>query len=206
MNSFARRLAALAGAAALSAGLAAPAHAEQWARTDARGDVTSSTNCDAEGSSCTDTIDAAAKQPDVLRVVTTHTTDRVKVYARYAEMTSGGLRVHQFRVYTNEGVRRRLTVVLDDGRVVYNQLDRDSGSKVACAGLRRSIDYGANTVALSIPRSCLSNPRWVRVGFGSMIIRDVNDATRGYKSDDALRSGLSASTSDLVLGPRLSRG
>ncbi|GGO90837.1 hypothetical protein GCM10011584_23550 [Nocardioides phosphati] len=207
MNSLSRRLLAVAGAAALSVGLATPAQAEQWAHNDARGDVTVSSGCDDSGSNCTDAVDATQAQPDVLRVVATHTTDRVKVTARYAELGPGLTKAHVLRVVTNEGLHRHFAVVTDSGHVVVKEMDRDSdGSKVSCTGLRQSIDYTANTVAMSIPRSCLSSPRWVRVGFGTQVVRDISDLAQGYKSDDGLRSGLTASTSDLVLGPELSRG
>jgi hypothetical protein len=36
--------------------------------------------------------------------------------------------------------------------------------EVRCPGLRTKRDVGRDTLLLSVPRSCLGNPRWVRAG------------------------------------------
>lgn len=203
MNIIARRLAAVAGAAVLGLSIAAPAQAQKWSRVDARGDVTVSTNCDASG--CTDSVDPALAEPDVLRVVGTHAPRKVKVFATYADLTAANGRLHILRVVTNEGVRRRVELGTEDGRVVTKGLYADrTGRKVACAGLGHKVDYAANTVSLSIPRGCLSKPRWVRIGFGTLA-EHVADATGSY-ADDAILSGVTPSTRDFVLSPRIRRG
>jgi hypothetical protein len=198
------KLGVVAGALILGSAAMAPAQAQSWHHGDAAGDVTTGT-CDASDN-CTDAVDPALKVPDVTRFVADHRARRVNVYARYADLTSSGTRLHIVRFVTNEGVRRHLNWVTYNGNTVAMELDRDSdGNKVACRGIRRTADYAANTVTISVPRACLSSPRTVRVGFGSVAMGNMSDETQNYAYDDAVLSGSAANTSDLVLGPVLRR-
>ena len=65
------------------------------------------------------------------------------------------------------------------------ELTKVSGKKVTCKGLRHSIDYDRATVVASIPRSCLGNPKWVKVGVQSGSTSDFNT----FYLDDALTNG-----------------
>jgi len=38
----------------------------------------------------------------------------------------------------------------------------DGGGRDSCAGLRYDLDYGHDTVTISVPRTCLGDPAWVR--------------------------------------------
>jgi hypothetical protein len=204
MNMFSK-LGVVAGALVLSAASIAPAHAQRWAHNDPAGDVTSATECGAGGDGCTETVDAAQAQPDVVRFVADHRARRVNVFARYRDITAAGTRLHQVRYVTNEGVRRHLTLATHNGRVIVRELSRDSdGRKVACRGIRHNIDYAANTVSISVPRACLSAPRNVRVGFGSYMFRNIEDLSTGGWYDDAIATG--PTPGDLVVGPALRRG
>lgn len=204
MNMFSK-LGVVAGTLVLSAAGIAPAQAQRWTHTDPAGDVTSATECSAEGDSCTETVAAAQTVPDVVHFVADHRARRVNVWARYRDLTASGTRLHQVRYVTNEGVRRHLTLATYNGRVIVRELSRDSdGRKVACTGIRHSIDYTANTVSISVPRACMSAPRNVRVGFGSYAFRNIEDPTTGGWYDDALATG--PTPGDLVLGPVLRRG
>jgi hypothetical protein len=60
---------------------------------------------------------------------------------------------------------------------------------VRCAGLRHTIDYRTHTVRISVPRTCLGNPTWVRVGADTATWSEAREA---YHSDDALRRGENA--------------
>lgn len=201
MNPLTRRLLAVSGAAVLGLGLAAPAQAQVVGRTDATGDVTVST-CDSNDENCTDVLAPTAKQPDIIRAVSSHTSTQVKAFVKYAELGPAGTRLHQMRVVTGAGRHVRLTLVTVDGRMVVRDLTRDSDNrKIACSGLVAKVDNSLNTVLLSVPRSCIGNPGYVRVGFGGAIFNETN-----WRSDDANVSGISSSSTDLKLGPSLRRG
>lgn len=202
MNALARRLAPLAGAALLGLGLAAPAQAQVYSRTDATGDVTVSTCTNTKLTTCNDALAAPGNHPDIVRSVSTHTASIVRVKARFADLTTYGDRMYQLRVVTGAGRHVRLWVETYGGKVVYKGLHRDSDdTKVTCSGLGYAADYTAKTVALTIPQSCLGNPSYVRVGFGAALF---SSATK-FRADDALLSGMESSQADLKLGPSLAR-
>ena len=46
-------------------------------------------------------------------------------------------------------------------------------------------DYSANVVTISLPRTCLSSPRLVRIGYGAITFPDGSS----FFLDDALRHG-----------------
>lgn len=74
--------------------------------------------------------------------------------------------------------------------------DRD-GNPRACARVRHSVNYRANTAALSVPRRCLKRPRFVRV------YSDVSLFERGWSySDRAYSTGLDQG---IVFGPKVYR-
>jgi hypothetical protein len=43
-----------------------------------------------------------------------------------------------------------------------NELQNFRG--VACPGLYHSLDHGHDALTITIPRRCLENPQWIRVG------------------------------------------
>jgi hypothetical protein len=198
----ARRLAAVASATLLGLAIAAPAHAQTYTRYDASADVTAST-CDSTGDNCTDAIDASRKDIDIVRTKLTHSYRSVQAVASYTDISASGTKAYVVRIITNEGMRRHYSLVARGSTVLGTLLQRDSDGKAfACSGIKHAIDYTANTVTISIPRSCLSYPSTVRMGYGSA---DLSDDTRFY-SDDALVNGVTASDADLVVGPKLARG
>jgi hypothetical protein len=203
VNLLARRAATILGATTLGLSLVAPAHAQVSSRTDASGDVTVS-SCDSNGDNCTDAVDPALRMPDIRTSKATHGLNNVQLYATYADLSTTGTKIHMMRFVTNENIRRRFVVVTSGTQVTVKELYRDSdGREMACSGLTAKIDYTANTIALNVPRPCLSYPQTVRVGFGTMV--PLNGGTT-YRADDALVSGITRSTSDLVVGPELKRG
>lgn len=197
-----RRVAAVAGATLLGFGLAAPAHAQTYTRYDAKADVTAST-CDNNGDNCTDAIDATRKDLDIVRTRLTHGYRSVQAFTSYADVSAAGTKAYGVRIITNEGMRRHYTLIAHGSTVLGSVFERDSdGKKFACSGIKHAIDYTANTVTISIPRSCLSYPSTVRMGYGSADL--TSDST--LYSDDALRSGVFPGDADFVVGPRLARG
>ncbi|MGA8209735.1 MAG: hypothetical protein WB441_05530 [Nocardioidaceae bacterium] len=139
------------------------------------------------------------RQGDVVALTATHGGDRVRVTMRYAELDRlpGALTVHTFAFRTDAGRFAELGLLAHDGNwagePVWTVRGRESEP---CAGLRTAIDYRRNTVRVVVPRDCLSDPRWVRVGGGGGSLVGST-----LFADDALRAG--SIGHDLRLGPRL---
>jgi len=58
-----------------------------------------------------------------------------------------------------------------------------SGQQIDCAGLTHAIDYTANTVEISIPRSCVGKPTWVEVAEFSVSNVSDDTTTHSYIDD-----------------------
>lgn len=197
--------------AAMTAGLLAAAPAAQ-ARTsyadDAAGDVTSYTFDDTNE----DDLPEPVQEPDqadgdVVRIKTIHAARSVAVKVWYRDLatTSDG-RNDYLRIVTNEGLRRHAYVDSEDGTWAgTDHLTDGNERRVRCA-VAHTTDYAADTVVLRVPRSCLSSPRWVRLGFGTTTFDFAEDfSTFVVRQDDARRTGLGQQT-DVALGGRLYRG
>jgi len=144
-------------AASLALG-AAPASADTITHTDAAHDVQ---RFDGD----TQTTVPAVTEGDVRRVTVAHTSGRLVVKLKYAELSrtrwfgvtlvrtsSGKLFEVDLVASKNLGWQGKLTVAAGNG------------SEIACSGADRKVDYAVNTVRISVPRSCLGDPRWVKVG------------------------------------------
>ena len=181
---------------------AAPAQAQSRTAYDARHDVVG----DPEGRQTITTVRPGRREGDVVKVRTTYAGRALVVVQHYDRLTrprTGDLSGHFVSVRTNAGRRADLTVYVDDGphhpqgQDVWEVPGRDSAR---CAGLRTRIDYAADTVRVRIPRSCLGNPRWVRVGSAGSSLQD------GYLYADDARLRGRLDEDDLAFGPRLRRG
>jgi hypothetical protein len=65
-----------------------------------------------------------------------------------------------------------------------------------------SIDYGTATVTVSIPRSCLRYPGWVRMGAWA---ESWDDATATDYTDDALSGPPTQRPDTMTLSPKIYR-
>ncbi len=54
-----------------------------------------------------------------------------------------------------------------------------------CRGLSHHIDYTANTVTMSVPRSCLGRPGWIKAGAASVRLAGMGDVVDGSNADQA---------------------
>ena len=122
---------------------------------------------------------------DVLRTTLNHSATRISIRVKYAELRRLGEGHGQFmQMVTNEGVRRNLDVIVEQGHWagwVEMARGRDGGA-VRCA-VRHSIDYTRNVIAVSFPRQCVSGPRWVKF----RVVGYRYGESGGYL-DDALRN------------------
>ena len=180
----------------LSLGQAGPAGAQSILEHDAHGDVRSFT-----GAAETTTPEPTVADGDILMVRLTHGRYRVGVRIKLVDLQkTGDYRGHVVQVVTNEGVHR--DVVLSAGPQLWRgvaEMDRPSGRKVRCA-VRHSIDYTNHVVTIGFPRSCVSNPRWVRLGAASFTVT----GQRGHVDDSLLANRVDENT--IALSSRLERG
>jgi hypothetical protein len=177
-------------------------------RTDATGDVTAD---DLSGDD--PVLDPSWTNGDITLFSARHRHHRVTARLKLAELRRGPGELwvsHRFRFLTSRGGGFEVlgTVGLDGGgpQGVWRL---SAGRNLRCRGLRHAIDYRANTVGISVPRSCLGRPRWVRVGAETS---SYSEAQEMHRSDDALFNGQHASPEPpappdaLPFGPRLRRG
>lgn len=120
---------------------------------------------------------------DVDKVVVKHTARRIVVTATYAELKKQDITL---------GASSRMR--FDDGPAVGMYVDtwqkwsgetvlyKKSGMPIECAGFDHAIDYTANTVQLSVPRSCVGNPRWVEVNYVGLGNVEDPESETGYRT------------------------
>lgn len=133
---------------------------------------------------------------DIRTVQVTHTATTVRVLIKYVELNRVGS--DHFHVAQIRTPQRSYEVDLYATTGHWRgdpTLYRANGTSPRCT-LSWRIDYAANTTTITVPRSCLGNPAWIRAGAAM-------SNTYGDKrfADDGLTYRPAAST--LVLGPRL---
>ena len=103
-----------------------------------------------------------SKHADVTWVQLRHGARRVVLTAKLAELTKQGAEVGllaQFR--TSTGLLRDAMLFGQVGiRSGYVEFSNRTGKPLAC-DISHKIDYAANTMMMSVPRSCLNNPSYV---------------------------------------------
>lgn len=188
-----RCVAVLAATALLA--LPTAAHADSAVGLDAKGDVQYVTSAD------TSTAVAAPDrtQGDISAVKITHGANKVRVLLRFRELNRAGFIEHDFYFRTASRVRT-LSVESETGSWSGRATMRNGrGTKVRC-NLTRTIDYSANTVLVVVPRTCLGDPRWVRVGAGTI---STYDGSKIFYDDGGRPAGPLGD--NLTLSPRVYR-
>ncbi|MGZ4493091.1 MAG: hypothetical protein ACXVWU_00190 [Nocardioides sp.] len=130
----------------------------------------------------------SAPNSDITSVRVRHTTGRVIVRTNFVSLAQNGQGVVlEAAIRTDEGLRRNAWVVKDPAKAGYVVvLHKPTGAAVGCSGLTGSIDWAGDAVVVSVPRSCLSAPRWVRVAVGA---GNYGDSTRRSYLDMAGTTG-----------------
>jgi hypothetical protein len=109
--------------------------------------------------------------------VVRHGARRVIVKATYVELRrSADPLFLMFEVRTNEGLKRQVRVETMSSPKGSSMFSKPNGTDVRCSGLSHAVDYAANTVTVSVPRSCLSGPRWVQLLVGAISMSPQGDA------------------------------
>ena len=146
--------------------------------------------------------DSATPQPgraegDIRGISASHRKKVVVVSVRLRELSRRPeLSATQLRLNSNKG-RRDVTVVPIPGTSRSVAEVQGPRGTVKCK-VNSKVSFVNNSVRVAVPRKCLGNPRWVRVGAGIISVEEPN-----YFLDDAYRNvGVG---DELRLGPRLTR-
>ena len=137
------------------------------------------------------TPDPGRVNGDIVHTKMWHSANRVGIKASFADLKrSGAFRVDIMQIETNEGLTRGAIVFSGTDFTSHRwrgdaELEKPNGDTVRCH-LSHSVDYEANFVTIGIPRSCLSSPKWVRLGFG---VATIGDDESTEWADDALIDG-----------------
>jgi hypothetical protein len=183
----------LVTAAAAVALMPTAAHADKYVHTDVSGDVVTF-----DPESDTTAVDPERTEGDIVRSVVRHRAHKVVLTLAYRELSSSTPMLHYFAIRTSTAKRYvslRTSASHPGGRVaMFDGHDK----KVRCH-VRRKIDYTANTATVAVPRSCLSNPRWVKV---AMAQATFGTASGPFYIDDSRATG---NFNNPQFGPRVHR-
>jgi len=172
----------LAVATAVGTALAAtalPAHAARLTLADPAGDTWSAAE-PAEPA-------ASARNTDLRRTRIVHGDRRVALRVRYSDLVRprrGETITLAVRLRTNDGPKRNAFVIARAAspRGQHTLVVERNQATVSCPGLRHTIGYAADVVVLSVPRTCLGNPRWVQL---MVVALDLDNRTSAATVDDA---------------------
>ncbi len=122
---------------------------------------------------------------DITRLRAAHATHRVKARLKFRDLAKDVDHVrHSLRIRTDEKTFD-VYAFANKGSWAGESL-LVANREMECRGLQHHIDYAEDTVRVSVPRSCLSRPKWVRVGAGT---DSFIDEAEEYRFDDALSTG-----------------
>lgn len=142
------------------------------------------------------------REGDALKMRVAHNKSNIRVVLRLDQLTRAkktqAFHVVSFR--TNERRHGDLVLYVAGKQWQGTRTWDGPGGVEKCRGLRTHIDYANDTVTAVVPRKCLSNPRWVKVGAGTGTI-----AKRRVFVDDFNRSGI-MEDDDLSFSARVRRG
>ncbi len=152
--------------------------------------------------------DASWREGDITRFAVRHTARKVILRTTFRELTrTEGFGVSIGMIRTNERLNRVVSVFFDNEFAPNGEVDlsRPNGDSVRCR-VGKSIDFTSNVIEVRIPRTCLSSPRWVKVGVGQLTMSITGDEANGsaaFAADDALSSTV---RDELTWSPRVRRG
>lgn len=181
------------------------AHADRLVTEDAVGDVVSVEPTESGEDELGNLVPAPDNTvADVVRTTVDHTDSRLRIRIDLRELGSARLYYAGVRVRTPRGTYE---VEIDDlGRKPKPELTRRGA--VECSRLRADTDAATARVVVTIPTTCLEDPRWVQVGVGVASGEMMTNADGAEEivvhGDDAHRAG--DVRNRIALGPKVRRG
>lgn len=193
------RTAAAVAAAALIVLLPSSANAASLLRADTVGDVQLITLDDSGNPTGDPVVMPDRTIGDVTKTRITHGSTSVRVEMYYRSLPkAGSYNDHEFRFVTSK-LERTVSVEAGTGNWAGKAtMYYKSGSKYSCSGLKFLIDYPNHRVILTVPRTCLGNPTFVKVGSGFIAVA----GTKLYLDDAQLNAG---NANNLTLSPGVLR-
>jgi hypothetical protein len=175
--------------------LAGPAQADTWSHADRAHDVArlKFTKADfavkpARGDRTT----------DITRLTVTHSAQRVTLRIKMRDLTNVDLRSTVALIKTPT---RPYIVAVES--IEFAFVGKQMGR---CPRLQKNFDYQANLITIAVPRRCLGNPNWVRVGvLAETQTGALLSANGAPHLDDALSNKLASFESRPHLGPKIRR-
>lgn len=132
----------------------------------------------------------SAVNADVVAVKVKHGGRRVVVKTTFLDLSSKAEGVvTQTKVKTNEGKHFRLVLAKDGDR----RGTKGYVSGRRCGGVHEKVSFTKNIAKISVPRRCLSNPRWIKVVSGGGNYWEPGDGSRASYRDVAGSAGASLS-------------
>lgn len=198
-------------AASLAAAVVGPstaATAQSATITDGTGDVWENTYDPATQTDVWSLVESAYNT-DVVSTVIKHGARRVDVTMTYNDLdkapdvTISAVVTMRF----DQGARRSAFVDVWPGdwqgsAMVFKQNASTGGGPVTCGGLTHAVDYTANTVSMSIPRTCLGSPTWIQANVLSRSTAALDQDVQRNLFDNGQQAG----HSELGWSGRLRRG
>lgn len=143
------------------------------------------------------------RSTDIVRTVVDHRTARTVVQARTRQLERSAYRMMIVEILTSGD--RRFELVVDyartpiDARISLRRFA--TGRDVPCPGASWSLTWSTKQVGVSVPNSCLGDPRWIRVGVAT--VAAPYDLTTSRADDSRTRRRVA--DRHLTLGPRQPR-
>lgn len=173
-----------------SVAMAGTAHADTWSHRDAKGDVLS-----APTETGKPTRAPGDKTTDITRISVNHAARKVVVTVKVRDLRRGGDTMLLGRIVTPKNDYAVMVMQSPDMQMfsLYDEKNLDEGiDATSCRGKRLAYQAARNRIRITIPRSCLGDPRWVRTG--ALLVRGVLSDESTVTMDDALRKGISKKT------------
>ncbi len=118
---------------------------------------------------------------DVTRALVRHAPFAVRIRMRFVDLRRIGRQHYVVQIGTPSSVYFAQVVSSPGARRGTQRFDSNRPS--ACRGMTHSIRYGDNVVSMRIPRRCLDQPRWVRVGLENTLTLNRDNRAITYRDN-----------------------
>lgn len=113
---------------------------------------------------------------DVKKGVGTHWSDSVEATMKFVDLKKAHHQEFAVKIKTPELTRVGWVVVKPGKWQGFHVMEKATGKAVSAKGMTHKVSYKRNTVQMVIPRSLLSNPKWVKVAMLNLMFTIPEDA------------------------------